>query len=135
MLIGLSGGIMFIMTLFSIIFQATNTISFSLVQTADYLNDVQGFNFLLDDFYFAIGIIIALAFISILIGFSIFGSGISGTSVKFIITVLGYVAIWVFLTVFSLALIFNIVYFGVIIYIALTFMYMYGIFNKYSGSG
>ena len=131
MMLSLSIGVMFFISLFSIILEGTTSnVSFIIQDNANNLTVLQDFSFVLDDFYLALGIIIGLIILAGVIGIGVLGTGISGTSIKIIIIALAYISLWVFLTIFSLDLIFSIEIFGILIYFILCFCYLVGIISK-----
>ena len=130
-MLSLSIAVMFFISLFSIILEGgSSNVSFIIQDNAGNLSVIQDFSFVLDDFYFALGIVIGLIILAGVIGIGVFGIGISGTSIKIIIISLAYISLWVFLTIFSLDLILSIEIFGILIYFILCFCYLVGIISK-----
>lgn len=133
MYFALSVSVLTIVSLFNIIFQGSvGNVTYLIQQNANYLNAISDFEFVLDDFYFAIGVLIGLLAIAILAGISLFGSGLSTESIRTILIIVGYASFWVFLSIFSIDLIIDIGIFGIIIYISLTMIYAKGMLDKIS---
>lgn len=133
MLIGLSTGVLFFISIISIIWQGAGLISYHLSDKAGQLDVFSDFTFVLSDFFLAIGILLGLIILVALIGITVFGSGIKNESVRVIIIIVAYITIWVFLTIFSLHLLLESPSFGILIYLSLTTMYLIGVVGKMSG--
>lgn len=80
----------------------------------------------------ALAIIIILISIAVVVGIKVLGSGISEQSVHTIIVIVGYGSMWGVFSVLSYNLIVSIQYFGLIIYLVLTIMYVIGVMSKLS---
>ena len=88
-----------------------------------YIDPVLGFIIM----FVAIGVLAGL------IGFSFLGSGLSESSVRIILWVTVYGAIWGLFSVLSMSLIVAIELYGSLIYIGLTGMYVFGVIQKLVG--
>jgi len=95
-------------------------------------NTPYGINFGINEITGAIAIIIIIIYLAVLLGIQIFGSGISEHSVRVVITLTSYLAIWGVFSVLSYNLIISIEIFGTLIYIFLTIMFVIGVINKIS---
>lgn len=130
MYILLSLGCLMLITVFNLVLMGSGQMSFIVQSNTNYLDAIIGFEFIIDDFWFALGIVIALIGIGCVIGISIFGSGINSESVRIIMIIIAYISLWVFLSILSIDLILNIAIFGVLIYILLTMFYTVGVIKK-----
>ena len=81
----------------------------------------------------AIAIIIALAMITSVIGLRVLGSGLSDASVRTLTIAIIYTSIWTVLSVLAYPLFAGIELFGVLIYVALTIVFVIGVIEKISG--
>lgn len=130
MYILLSLGCLMLIAVFNLVLMGSGQMSFMVQSNTNYLDAIIGFEFIIDDFWFALGIVIALIGIGCVIGISIFGSGINSESVRIIMIIIAYISLWVFLSILSIDLILNIAIFGVLIYILLTIFYTVGVIKK-----
>lgn len=130
MYILLSLGCLMLIAVFNLVLIGSGQMSFIVQSNTNYLDAIIGFEFIIDDFWFALGIVIALIGIGCVIGISIFGSGINSESVRIIMIIIAYISLWVFLSILSIDLILNIAIFGVLIYILLTMFYTVGVIKK-----
>lgn len=81
----------------------------------------------------AIAIIIALAMVTSVIGLRILGSGLSDESVRTLTIAIIYTGIWTLLSVLAYPLFASIELFGVLIYVALTIVFVIGVIEKIAG--
>jgi len=102
--------------------------------------EVRGEYLIIESTYFnidlmvgAIIIIITIASAVSLIGLKILGSGLSDESVRTIITGIIYTTIWAVLSALALPLLYSIELFGILIYVALTIVFVIGVIEKMSG--
>lgn len=124
MLILISLTMLLVITFFNV-FLGASYVSFN-------TNTPYGITFGINEITGAMAIIIILIYVAVLLGIQIFGSGISEHSIKVVISLTSYLAIWGVFSVLSYNLIISIEIFGIIIYIILTIMYVIGIINKIS---
>ena len=80
----------------------------------------------------AIAIISTLVVLAILAGVRILASGLSETSIRTIIIIVGYIGLWTVFSVLAINLIFAIELFGTLIYVGLTVLYAVGVLDKLS---
>ena len=146
MLIGLTLFIMFVLMIFSMILgnvvpgtivSSTTDVYLVVNGTRNYLEtQTQENMFYLDPVLGAIGIFIVIIAVAGLIGIQAFGSGLSDQSVKIISGVMIYGGLWALVSILSMPLILLIEVFGSLIYLTLTFCYVYGVVSKlYGGVG
>ena len=81
----------------------------------------------------AIAIIIALAMATSIIGLRVLGSGLSDESVRTLTIAIIYTSIWTVLSVLAYPLFAGIELFGVLIYVALTIVFVIGVIEKIAG--
>lgn len=81
----------------------------------------------------AIMIIIAIASGMAIIGFRFLASGLADSSVRVLITAVSYTGIWTMLSLLAVPLLNGIEIFGVLIYVALSLLYVIGVIEKISG--
>lgn len=139
MLIGISLGVLIVITLFAIItgssikeigsegLEGTALINGS-SQTYD-ISDISQ-TFYIDEFSGALVIIIFIVMISVLIGIRIFNTGLSDTSIRIASICITYYGIWILFSVLSYELIISIEVIGVVLYITLTIVFTIGIIQK-----
>jgi len=139
MLIGISLGILIVLTIFNIVVGSSfDEIIFGTYDmdavingsdtsyTLDNLNIIFNINSLTG----AIAIIIIVGLLCTILGIRILGSGISETSVRFLTTCVFYTGIWSLFSVLSYELIINIKVFGLLLYITLTIIFVLGVVQK-----
>lgn len=122
--------ILITIAIFNIILVGFGGITYLIPDNANKLNALKSFNFSLDDFYIALAVLIGIIAICIVVGITIFGSGLSGTSIKAILTIVSYIAFWVFLSIFSLNLLLRIQIFGIVFYVVITVLYCRGVLSQ-----
>jgi len=121
---------MLLVDLFIIVYSATN-FTWNTNQAQRVLQDWEfDFSYVLDNFWLAIGIIIAIAIVVIALGITLFSSGLKEISIKMSSSIILYISVWLFVSVYSFFYIINIEIFGILIYIVLTFMYTIGVINQ-----
>ena len=81
----------------------------------------------------AIIIIITIASAISLIGLKILGTGLSDESVRTIIIAIAYTTIWSVLSALAIPLLYSIDIFGILLYVALTIVFVIGVIEKISG--
>lgn len=145
MLIGITLGIMMVLTLFSII--AGNSfigiITEGLVDNSALINGttttfeipVDDFVFGLDPIWGGLALITALATIGAIITIQIVGSGLSANGTRIIMVSIFYIGIWTILSFLAEPLISSISVFGSLMYLTLTLLYAIGVVSKYFGGG
>lgn len=140
MILTLSLGIMILLTIFSVVGgNALTSVITSIygrerldITTRDVVQDVNYFNFNIDPFTAGIAILITIIAIATVTGISILGSGLSGESVKVILICSSYIGLWTLLSLLAKPLIDSILYFGGLIYIILTVMYVIGVIQNFT---
>ena len=102
--------------------------------------EVRGDYLIIEQTYFnidlmvgAIIIIITIASAVALIGLKILGTGLSDESVRTIIIAISYTTIWSVLSALAIPLLYSIDVFGILIYVALTIVFVIGVIEKMSG--
>jgi len=121
---------MLLVDLFIIVYTATN-FTWNQVQAEGFIKDWElNFSYVLDNFWMALGIIIAIVIVIILLGITILSSGIKEISIKMGSSIVLYISLWIFVSVYAFYYIFNIYIWGIFIYIVLTFMYSMGVINQ-----
>jgi len=122
--------IMLLLDLFITVYISSN-FTWNINQAQGFLQDWEfDFSYVLDNFWLAIGIIIAIAIVVIALGITLFSSGIKEISIKMSASIILYISVWIFVSVYSFYYIINIEIFGILIYIVLTFMYTLGVINQ-----
>lgn len=142
MLIGLCLSVLLFFSIFSLIAGAEYTQSFETFETdqgaivngSSAITDVGlgSFEFGFNPITGAILIIILAITISIIIGLNVFGFGLAENTVRTITIGLIYAGLWGSLSLLSYGAIESIPYFGALIYLTLTFMYVVGVMEKIS---
>lgn len=145
MLIGLTLLIMGVLTLFSIVMgqslsgnildysMDTNVIVNGSATTLEFQGE--GLLFAIDPTVATIGVFVIIGVIGAIVGIQAFASGLSPESVKVVIAMIVYGALWGLLTLLALPLIEAISYFGTIIYMVLLIGYIVGVIQKVIGGG
>ena len=90
-------------------------------------------SFYIDPVLGAIVIIIGLIVLASVFSIRILGSGLSGTMSRFLIVAIAYTGLWGMMSVLASPLINAIGIYGSMVYIALTFAFITGIIQKYTG--
>jgi len=122
--------IMLLLDLFITVYISSN-FTWNINQAQGFLQDWEfDFSYVLDNFWLAIGIIIAIAIVVIALGITLFSSGLKEISIKMSASIILYISVWIFVSVYSFYYIINIEIFGILIYIVLTFMYTLGVINQ-----
>ena len=141
MIIGVSLGILVIITIFSIILGGSDVISASFESKWASVQSIgtivqQKFTDItfeldeLDGLFVVLGVLIAFV---LLLGITVLASGLSQATIKMIAVMTAYGGIWLVLTSLAIDLIKSIEIFGSLIYISLTIAYVVGIVQKHIG--
>lgn len=146
MIIGITLGILIILTLFSFVL-GENFIGTTINVFVDNSALVNGsnttFEVLTKDVLFqvdtsqlliaGIALIIAIVAVAGITGIQILASGLNPESAKIVVILVGYIGIWSALSVIAFNLITSIEVFGSVIYISITLGYSIGVIQKISG--
>lgn len=90
--------------------------------TQEYTVEADGFS--IDAYTGAIIWLVIIVAIGVGAGIAVLGSGLSETSVNLLYKAIFYGAVWGILSIFPLPLIFSIMWFGPVLYITLTIVYV-----------
>ncbi len=148
MIIGITLGILIVLTLFSLVLGETliGVSATILVDNTAIVNGstttfvVEGLDvvFQIDTTSLitaGIALIVSIIVVAGITGIQVLGSGLNPESAKIIIVITGYIGIWSALSIIAFNLITSIQIFGSIIYITLTLAYSIGVIQKLSGGG
>lgn len=140
MIIGISLGIMVVLSVLSIILGGSfMSIDFetrwvrAITQGASVKTRFNNFTFSIDEFDGMLVIITVIILLASLVGIKVLATGLSDSSVKVVTVATAYGGIWAVLSVLSGAMIKDISVFGALIYITLTIAYVIGIIQKHVG--
>lgn len=97
--------------------------------TTSYYQEVEVL-FYIDPLIQAIAILVVVIALVSVLGIQILGSGLSESAQHIITICILYITIWTILSLLSYALIVSIEIFGLLLYLALTIMYIIGVSNK-----
>lgn len=107
------------------------TTAFELIEGRDPFST--GSTLVVGDLAGAIAIIVIIITLGALIGIQVFGSGLSGNSVRMIILAVVYISLWTTLSLFAGDMLFSIEGFGSVIYVGLTLIYTVGVIRHIGG--
>ena len=82
-----------------------------------------------------IAILVALITVASVVGTNIIGSGLNDASTKALMTVIVFIGLWAFFSVFGWALITSIPVGGVLIWLVFTLMFSFGVISQIFGGG
>lgn len=95
--------------------------------------EYSGYEFSIDTIVGAISILTVVAILAGVVGIQILGSGISESGHKTLTLCIVYGGLWFLLSTLSYSLIISIEVFGILIYVALTIVYVVGVIEKIAG--
>ena len=82
-----------------------------------------------------IAVLVALITLASVVGANIIGTGLNDASTKALMTVLVFIGLWAFFSVFGWALITSIPVGGVLIWLVFTLMFAFGVISQIFGGG